>query len=111
MAADDPVKDVLGMLSVEQLEALRKALGQPGSETESKGLSDAQIRTLRTEAAGYRAAQKQVAEAVGVLWNARLDMAISAGDAKDIREAMMRPVQFYDNCNCTHPNGSSAGSW
>lgn len=98
MAQDDPLKDVLGLLSSEQLQALRKAIGN--SRSPNKALSEHQIETLRTEAAKYYAAQRRAVEAVGVLWNARLDLAIRTGDAERIDSALARPVAIYDNCNC-----------
>jgi hypothetical protein len=105
MAQDDPLKDVLSMLSVEQLQALRTALGQSSgaSGTRTRVLSEQQVHTLKTEAANYRQAQKQATEAIGVLWNARLDLAIDSGDVDDIQKALARPPRpaFYDNCNCT----------
>ena len=67
--------------------------------------------TLRNEAANYRLAQKQAAEAIGVLWNARLDLAISSGDVESIERALTRPVSrvaFYDNCNC---GGGGTSYW
>ena len=100
MAHDDPLKEALSMLSSEQLEALRTALGHSGSGGRSKMLSDHQIETLRSEAANYHLAQKRAVEAVGVLWNARLDLAIDTGDVARIDGALARPVAIYDNCNC-----------
>jgi len=105
MAQDDPLKDVLRTLSAEQLQALRAALGPPSGASGApiRGLSEEQVHTLRTEAANYRQAQKQAAQAVGVLWNARLDLAITSGDVDNIDRALTRPLAreaFYDNCNC-----------
>jgi hypothetical protein len=113
MAQDDPLKDVLSMLSAEQLQALKTALGQSSgaSGTRPKMLSEQQVNTLRNEAANYRLAQKQAAEAIGVLWNARLDLAISSGDVESIERALTRPVSrvaFYDNCNC---GGGGTSYW
>jgi hypothetical protein len=100
MAQDDAIKEALSMLSSEQLEALRTALGQSSSGGRAKVLSEHQIETLRSEAANYHLAQKRAVEAVGVLWNARLDLAIDTGDVARIDRAMARPVAIYDNCNC-----------
>ena len=99
MAQDDPLKEALSMLSSEQLEALRTALGH-SSGGRAKVLSEHQIETLRSEAANYHLAQRRAVEAVGVLWNARLDLAIDTGDVARIDSAMARPVAIYDNCNC-----------
>jgi hypothetical protein len=105
MAQDDPLKDVLSILSAEQRQALKTALGQSGeaSGPRTRVLSEQQVHTLKKEVANYRRAQKQAAEAIGVLWNARLDLAISSGDVESIERALTRPVPkaaFYDNCNC-----------
>jgi len=112
MAQDDPLKDVLQMLSEEQREALKTALSKSSgaSVTPTKTLSEQQVHTLRNEAANYRQAQKQAAEAIGVLWNARLDLAISSGDVDNIERALTRPIPkaaFYDNCNCSGGGGTS----
>ena len=112
MAQDDPLKDVLTMLSAEQLQALKTALGQSAaSSTRPKVLTEQQVSTLKDEANKYRQAQKQAAEAIGVLWNARLDLAISSGDVESIESALTRPmsrVAFYDNCNC---GGGGTSYW
>lgn len=109
MAQDDPLKDILSMLSAEQLQALRIALGQQGGGPSGrKVLSDHQINELKSEAAQYRQAQKQAAEAIGVLWNARLDLAINSGDVDSINQVMTRPVAFYDNCSCGGGGGGTS---
>lgn len=64
-------------------------------------LSESQLSAIRAEADRYRAAQRQLLEALGVLWNAQLDVSIAAGRAKDITQIMLRPVAFYDDCSCT----------
>jgi hypothetical protein len=65
MAQDDPLKDVLSMLTTEQIHTLRTALGQhAGAAAGRKVLSEQQINTLKSEAANYRQAQKQAAEAM-----------------------------------------------
>ena len=109
MAQDDPLKDVLSMLSDEQLQSLKKVLGETSGGA-GKRLSEQQLKGLRDEAAHYRQAQKQAAEAIGVLWNARLDLAISSGDVDNIERALTRPIPkaaFYDNCNCSGGGGTS----
>ena len=109
MAQDDPLKDVLSMLTTEQLHTLRTALGQhAGAVGGRKVLSEQQINTLKSEAANYRQAQKQAAEAIGVLWNARLDLAINSGDVDGINKVMTRPVAFYDNCSCGGGGGGTS---
>ena len=115
MSQDDPLKDVLGMLSEEQVLALRAALARPTGSTGSgaRSLSDEQLKSIRGEVKSYREAQRQTAEAVGVLWNARLDLALHSGDMASIQDALLRPigdVAFYDNCNCGG-GGGGTGYW
>lgn len=62
-------------------------------------LSDADIKNLQTEADRYKRAQQQILDAVGVLWNAQLDLEIAQGQVSDIRRSLIRPA-FWDNCNC-----------
>jgi len=71
-----------------------------GSEGLPGQLSEHQIAALRGEAERYRSAQKQVTEALGVLWTSQLDMAISLGQVDRIIATLRRPVEFYDNCSC-----------
>jgi len=70
-------------------------------------LSERQIAALKGEVEKYRSAQQQMTEALGVLWNSQLDLAISLGRADRIIETMRRPVEFYDNCNCTRSDSGS----
>ena len=106
MAQDDALKDVLSMLSAEQLHALRTALGS-GASGPAKVLSEQQIHALKSEASKYREAQKHAVEAIGVLWNARLDLAIESGNLHNIDRVLNLPVAFYDNCNCSGGGGTS----
>lgn len=74
---------------------------KPSSGNEpGPNLSESQLGAIRAEADRYRSAQRQLLEALGVLWNAKLDISIAAGRVNDINDTLMRPVQFYDNCNC-----------
>ena len=115
MPDDDPLKEVLSMLSEEQIRALRTALkvDAGGATRRSKMLTKEQLEAVRKEAANYRKAQRQAVEALGVLWNARLDLAINAGHIDSIEDALVRPVPdvaFYDNCNCGG-GGGGTGYW
>jgi len=105
MSEQDQLKDALSKLTDEQVEAIRRAL-TPTSEAGPAKLTSEEIRSLAAEADNYYKAQKQVAEAVGVLWNARLDLALKLGNPDDVQDALLRPARFYDNCNC----GGGAGS-
>jgi hypothetical protein len=103
------------MLSEEQVQALRTALARPAASGASgaRSLSQDQLRAIRNEVKSYREAQRQTAEAVGVLWNARLDLALHSGDMVSIQDALLRPigdVGFYDNCNCGG-GGGGTGYW
>ena len=114
MSQDDPLREVLGMLSEEQVRALREALNRPDPPPPGvRRLSEEQLKSIRSEVHSYREAQRQTAEAVGVLWNARLDLALHGGDMARIEDALMRPigdVAFYDNCNCGG-GGGGTGYW
>jgi hypothetical protein len=103
MSQEDPLRDILDMLSAEQVLALRTALARPPATGRARRFSEEQLKAIRAEAGSYREAQRKAAEAIGVLWNARLDLAIQAGHIDDIEDALKRPigdVAFYDNCNC-----------
>ncbi len=99
MSEQDRIKDALSKMTEDQVEAIRRVLTSTYEEGPTK-LTPEQIKSLAAESAEFHRAQKQVAEAVGVLWNARLDLAIKLGDPEDVQRAMMRPVDFYDNCDC-----------
>lgn len=115
MPQDDPLKEVLGLLTEEQIRALRAALARRADPalSESQTLSEEQLKSIRSEANSYRDAQRKTAEAIGVLWNARLDLALHGGDMASIEDALLRPigdVAFYDNCNCGG-GGGGTGYW
>lgn len=70
--------------------------------TGSQLLSATQISALRAEAERYRSAQRQVTDALGVLWNAQLSMALQMEDADRIENTLKIAQQqrFYNNCDC-----------
>lgn len=116
MAEDDPLKEILSMLSDEQKTALRTALARTKSAPSAGPglLSEEQIKSIRGEANSYREAQRRTAEAIGVLWNARLDLALHSGNIESIQDALLRPVgdvAFYDNCSCGGGGGGGTGYW
>jgi hypothetical protein len=80
-----------------------------GDPEEEGKLPEEQIKVLRAEADRYRQAQRQVLEALGVLWNAQLDVSIAEGRASSIQRILTRPVEFYDNCNCG--GGTGPACW
>lgn len=105
--ADKELKKMIATLSENDRESLKVILNEGTSKTE---LSDSQLNRIVDDAEKYRAAQRQVADAVGVLWNAQLDMAIQTRDPSKIGRAITRPggeVAFYDNCSC----GGGGGNW
>jgi hypothetical protein len=85
----------------------KKRIG--GSDAEKQWAE--QVDALRAEADRYRHAQRQIVEAFGVLWNAQLDLSIAEGNASSIRRVLTRPVEFYDNCDCSvSSDGGGDGS-
>jgi hypothetical protein len=100
---DDDIRELLNKLSYQQVQTLTAMLKERGAAGDEAKLTEDQIGDLQKEADRYRVAQRQAVEAVGVLWNAQLDLAIRTGDTKRIRDNLLRPdpeVAFYDNCNC-----------
>ena len=65
------------------------------------GLSREQIEDVRKEAEKYKAATGQVGQAMVTLWQARIDMAIAAGEAETVDDLLKPPeVGLWDNGNC-----------
>lgn len=79
------------------------------SEPPDAKLSNDEIKTLQAASDTYRQAQRQILDAVGVLWNAQLDLAIRQGQVSNIRRSLIRPA-FWDNCNCGG-GGTGAACW
>jgi len=115
MDDDNVLKELLNKLSAQQIQTLSAMLKDRGDAGSAEKLSEEQIRDLQREAQRYHAAQRQAAEAVGVLWNAQLDLAIRTGDPEQIRANLLRPgggeVAFYDNCSCDLTGDTGAASW
>ncbi|GAA2770053.1 hypothetical protein GCM10020219_042910 [Nonomuraea dietziae] len=68
---------------------------------------DVARREIASNAATVREASVEIARQVSVLWEARLNMAMAAGDDEGVRR-MLREAQaqqYMDNCNCPRPNG------
>jgi hypothetical protein len=64
-------------------------------------LSEAQIERLKKEAAEHREAVAEFCEAAGVLWNARLDMAIASKGGKLFERTLrIPPLKLWDDCSC-----------
>lgn len=66
----------------------------------SAQISSDQFATLQKEAERYKAAQRQVADAWGVLWNAQYDVAVATADASLIERVMRGPLGLWDDCSC-----------
>ncbi len=85
-----------------------KPTGNPSDGNDlGPALSESQLSALKAESDRYKSAQRQMLEALGVLWNAKLDVSIGAGRVKDINDTLTRPVAFYDNCDCGGGGGPS----
>jgi hypothetical protein len=107
---NDPSKDPKAQLSDAQLRDLQKAMsssqqGQAAPPT----LSQSQVAALKAEVEKYHAAQRQVTDALGVLWNSQLDMAINLGQADRIESSLLGMRKIYDNCSCG--GGSGPACW
>lgn len=65
------------------------------------GLSRDQIEEVKKEAEKYKAATGQVGQALTTLWQARIDVAIAAGEAETVEDLLKPPeVALWDNKNC-----------
>ena len=63
-------------------------------------LSAEQQKALAEIAERHKASQRKFAKAIGVLWNAQLDMAVACQSSSLMKEVMARPLNFADDCNC-----------
>jgi hypothetical protein len=70
------------------------------SGSEDNAIAESRLEAVVKEADRYKAAQRQVTEALGVLWNSQLDAALSLGKAETIERSLGRPVELWNNCNC-----------
>jgi hypothetical protein len=68
--------------------------------TERKFLSAEQEKVLAEIAERHKASQREFTKALGVLWNAQLDMAVASQSGGLLREVMARPLGLFDDCNC-----------
>jgi hypothetical protein len=100
--------DPKGQLSDAQLRDLQKAGASAPQNPAPNTLSQSQVAALKAEADKYHAAQRQVMDALGVLWNSQLDMAITMGKADQIERTLGQRAAFYDNCDC---GGGGTACW
>ncbi len=63
-------------------------------------LTPEQSEALVRAAEDYREKQAGLMEAVGVLWNAQVDMAMAADDADLLARTLGRPLGLFDDCSC-----------
>ena len=115
MADEKKVAELLKSMTDEQLAVFAKVAGA-GKTTAAAGtaapggdrLSETQMKDLEKEAQAFKDAQKNMADALGVLWNARLDMAVKTGNAADLRSMIGAQSDFYDNCSCGGGGGGTS---
>jgi hypothetical protein len=67
----------------------------------SRGASDEQMAALREAAERHKAAQAALMEAAGVLWNSKVDAAMTIGGPHGASLAMSQRLNFFDNCACS----------
>jgi hypothetical protein len=70
---------------------------KPGSPAT---LSTEQVEALVRETEKHKAAQRQVAAALGVLWNAQLDMVIPTRNVALLERVLARPLNLWNDCDC-----------
>ena len=63
-------------------------------------LSEEQQKALAEIAERHKASQQKFTKALGVLWNAQLDLAVASQSSSLMREVMARPLGWADDCNC-----------
>jgi hypothetical protein len=68
------------------------------------------LRRIQIEAENFKRARQQAVDAFGVLWSARLDLAIASGRADLLEQLIGESVGFLDNCNCNSCGGGTGGT-
>jgi len=66
---------------------------------------------LMAEADRFQEAQKQMTDALGVLWNTQLEMAISTGNLRAFQRAMKGPLGLWDDCSCGCGPSPGPAAW
>jgi hypothetical protein len=77
--------------------------------TSSYVLSTEEKKELKKEIEKHKTAQKQLTDALGVLWNSQLDVAVTFGKADLIEKALGRPAGLWDDCDCNTKNCGGCG--
>ena len=81
-----------------------------GDDIFSRGATEEQLKALQAAVAAHKAAQAQLMEAAGVLWNSKVDAAMTIGGSHGASIAMAQRLNFFDNCSCT-PCPIVLGCW
>lgn len=63
-------------------------------------LTPEQFDALKREAENYKQAQRQFAEALGVLWSAQINAIAATGQADLLEKVLGRPLGLWDDCSC-----------
>ncbi|MBR0696587.1 hypothetical protein [Bradyrhizobium lablabi] len=66
----------------------------------SRGATPEQMEALQKAVAAHKAAQVELMEAAGLLWNAKVDAAMTIGGSHGASVAMSQRLSFFDNCTC-----------
>lgn len=82
----------------------------PSGDIFSRGPTTEQLEALRIAAEAHKAAQAQIMEAAGLLWNSQVDVAMTLGGPHGASIAMSRRLNFFDNCTCS-PCPIIVSSW
>lgn len=69
-------------------------------EVPNRILNADQVKSLTMAAEDFRSAQRQMSDAMGVLWNSQLDMAMMANNTELLSRVMVRPLGLWDDCSC-----------
>lgn len=67
----------------------------------SRGATEAQLQAVQEAADAHKAAQAQVTEALGVLWNSQVDVVMTVGDLDQLTAVFSQRLKFFDDCSCT----------
>ena len=63
-------------------------------------LTDEQLKFLEELTEKHKAAQRQFSKALGVLWNAQLDLAVSSQDSAFMQKVAAGRLGLWDDCSC-----------
>jgi hypothetical protein len=66
----------------------------------SRGATREQLEALLAAVAAHKAAQLELMESAGVLWNSKVDTAMAIGGSHGASLAMSQRLNFFDNCSC-----------